>query len=56
MGSHAGLRHARKHLAAYVAYEGAPDPLRRALVTTDSPADAHALLARAFDANLMRAA
>jgi nifR3 family TIM-barrel protein len=56
MGARAGLRHARKHLAAYVEYEGAAEPLRRALVTTDSPGEAHALLARAFDANLRRAA
>jgi len=56
MGAHAGLRHARKHLAAYVEYEGAPDSLRRALVTTGSPAEAQALLARAYDAEWREAA
>lgn len=56
MGAHAGLRHARKHLAAYVAYEGAPETLRRALVTTDSPAEAHALLAEAYEPQRRRAA
>jgi nifR3 family TIM-barrel protein len=56
MGVRAGLRHARKHLAAYVEYEGAAEPLRRALVTTEEPAEAHAWLARAYDADLKRAA
>ena len=56
MGAHAGLRHARKHLAAYVAYEEAPETLRRALVTTESPAEAHALLAEAYEPQRRRAA
>ena len=56
LGRRAGLRHARKHLAAYVEYEGAPDSLRRALVTTESPAEAQALLARAYDAEWREAA
>jgi len=56
MGRHAGLRHARKHLAAYAEYEGAPDSLRRALVTTESPDEAQALLARAYDAEWRDAA
>ena len=56
MGVHAGLRHARKHLAAYVEYEGAPGSLRRALVTTESPDEAQALLARAYDSEWREAA
>jgi tRNA-dihydrouridine synthase B len=56
MGTHAGLRHARKHLSAYVTNEGAPEPLRRALVTTDKPAEAFDLLARGFTPALERAA
>ena len=55
-GAHAGLRHARKHLAAYVEFEGAAAALRRALVTTEAPAEAFALLARAFDPEHRRAA
>ncbi len=51
LGSRAGLRHARKHLAAYAA--AAPAPLRRELVTTDDPAHARALLGRAFDGEAM---
>jgi nifR3 family TIM-barrel protein len=49
MGALAGLRHARKHLAAYVAHEGASDALRRALVTTEAPAEAFRLLAAAYE-------
>ena len=56
MGAQAGLRHARKHLAAYAAAEGAPEPLRRELVTTDNAEHAKAALARAFDAADERAA
>jgi len=56
MGSNPGLRHARKHLSAYVAHEGAPETLRRALVTAERPADAFALLSRAFDGDMKRAA
>src|SRR5205085_3942484 len=37
MGTQSGLRHARKHLAAYVENENAPAPLRRALVTSEAP-------------------
>lgn len=48
MGAVSGLRHARKHLAAYAQAEGAPEDLRRALVTTDDPGDAFKHLARAF--------
>jgi nifR3 family TIM-barrel protein len=56
MGATAGLRHARKHLAAYVAEESAPEALRRELVTTDQPEAAFRLLARAFDTEERRAA
>ena len=51
MGARAGLRHARKHLAAYADERGRGRALRRALVTTeDAAAEAFALLARAFEA------
>ena len=47
MGAHAGLRHARKHLAAYAFEAGAGEDLRRALVTAENPAEAARLLASA---------
>ncbi len=56
LGPRAGLRHARKHLAAYARGAGAPEALRRDLVTTDDPTDARSLLARAFDTAETRAA
>ena len=56
MGVEQGLRHARKHMAAYVETAGAGAELRRALVTTDSPAEAARLIALAFDAEPERAA
>lgn len=56
LGAHAGLRHARKHLAAYAEAAGAPAALRRELVTTDNPATAFALLTRAFDGEGMEEA
>jgi nifR3 family TIM-barrel protein len=57
LGSGAGLRHARKHLAAYAETTGAPAFLRRGLVTTDDPLRARRLLAQAFDeASLLEAA
>ena len=49
LGERAGLRHARKHLAAYAEKENAPAPLRRELVTTDDPHRAFRLLGLAFD-------
>jgi tRNA-dihydrouridine synthase B len=49
LGTHAGLRHARKHLAAYADKAGAPESLRRDLVTAKDPGVAQSLLARAFD-------
>jgi tRNA-dihydrouridine synthase B len=48
-GERAGLRHARKHLAAYVEKAGAPPARRLALVTTENPHEARRLLAAAFD-------
>jgi tRNA-dihydrouridine synthase B len=56
MGMQSGLRHARKHLAAYVEFENASAPLRRALVTTNAPEEAFSLLARAFDSEHRSAA
>lgn len=53
LGARGGLRHARKHLAAYAEGAGATGPLRRELVTTDNPECARALLARAFDSPSM---
>ncbi|WP_354441806.1 tRNA dihydrouridine synthase DusB [Methylobacterium sp. 1973] len=48
-GRDMGVRHARKHLAAYAETGGALDPAERAaLLTTTDPATAQALLARAF--------
>ena len=48
MGGRAGLRHARKHLAAYAEKAGAPEALRRALVTSEDPDEALSLLGLAF--------
>ena len=56
LGSRAGLRHARKHLAAYAEAARAPLALRRELVTTDDPGRARTLLGRAFDGEAMERA
>jgi len=56
MGASQGLRHARKHLAAYADEAGAPKSLRRALVTAESPPQAHALLTRCFQDSEFQAA
>jgi nifR3 family TIM-barrel protein len=48
LGRRAGLRHARKHLAAYAEKAGAPEALRRALVTSEDADEALRLLALAF--------
>jgi nifR3 family TIM-barrel protein len=51
MGLGSGLRHARKHLAAYADHAGLsgyPD-LRNALVTTEEPNDARRLINRLFE-------
>ena len=56
LGPRAGLRHARKHLAAYAERAGADETLRRELVTSEDLPQARALLARAFDADQSRLA
>jgi nifR3 family TIM-barrel protein len=56
MGALSGLRHARKHLAAYADEARAPAELRRALVTAEDPSHASELLARSFDFDDARAA
>jgi nifR3 family TIM-barrel protein len=48
LGRRAGLRHARKHLAAYAEKAGAPEALRRALVTSEDADEALRLLTLAF--------
>jgi tRNA-dihydrouridine synthase B len=48
-GTHAGLRHARKHLSAYAEKAGASPGHRLRLVTCDDAATAFLLLAAAFD-------
>ena len=56
LGSGPGLRHARKHLAAYAEHAGAGEALRRELVTSEDLPKARALLARAFDPDWARLA
>ncbi len=60
MGAKAGLRHARKHLAAYADCAGVAGSeggaLRRALVTSAEPREVLALLARLFSATDCEAA
>ncbi len=56
LGPRAGLRHARKHLAAYADRNGADEALRRELVTSDDPPCARGLLSRAFDGDWARQA
>ena len=56
LGPRSGLRHARKHLAAYAEQAGADETLRRELVTSEDLPKARALLARAFDAAWARLA
>ena len=56
LGARAGLRHARKHLAAYADEAGADEALRRELVTSDDLSRAQTLLARVFDTNWARQA
>jgi tRNA-dihydrouridine synthase B len=56
LGTRAGLRHARKHLAAYADRAGADETLRRDLVTAEDLPRARALLARVFDADWARLA
>jgi tRNA-dihydrouridine synthase B len=56
LGPRVGLRHARKHLAAYADQAGADDTLRRELVTSEDVSKARGLLARAFDGDWARRA
>jgi tRNA-dihydrouridine synthase B len=56
LGPHAGLRHARKHLAAYADQAGAEETLRREMVTGEDVAQTRRLLARAFDRDWARQA
>ncbi len=56
LGPRSGLRHARKHLAAYADQAGADETLRRELVTSEDLPRARALLARAFDPDRARLA
>ena len=56
LGPRSGLRHARKHLAAYAGQAGADETLRRELVTTEDLPRARTLLARAFDPDWARMA
>jgi tRNA-dihydrouridine synthase B len=56
LGPRAGLRHARKHLAAYADHAGADDTLRRELVTCEDALQTRRLLARAFDRDWARQA
>jgi nifR3 family TIM-barrel protein len=56
LGPRAGLRHARKHLAAYADQAGASTTLRRELVTSEDVGQTQRLLARAFDRDWVRQA
>jgi tRNA-dihydrouridine synthase B len=56
LGPRAGLRHARKHLAAYADRAGADAALRRTLVTGEDVSETRRLLARAFDGDCARQA
>jgi tRNA-dihydrouridine synthase B len=56
LGARSGLRHARKHLAAYAGQAGAGEALRREIVTSEDLPKARALLARAFDPDWTRLA
>jgi nifR3 family TIM-barrel protein len=56
LGARAGLRHARKHLAAYADQAGTDDALRRELVTGEDVLQTRRSLARAFDRDWVRQA
>jgi tRNA-dihydrouridine synthase B len=56
LGPRAGLRHARKHLAAYADAAGAPASLRREVVTAEDPGRARELLGQAFEPPPLEAA
>ncbi|MBK9082069.1 MAG: tRNA dihydrouridine synthase DusB [Rhizobiales bacterium] len=48
-GPRQGVRHARKHLAAYALHAGAPAALRARIVVSDDPGEVRRLLAAAFE-------
>src|ERR1700722_9446559 len=56
LGPRTGLRHARKHLAAYADQAGTDATLRRELVTSEGVVQVQRLLADAFDGNGARQA
>jgi tRNA-dihydrouridine synthase B len=56
LGPRTGLRHARKHVAAYADQAGTHAMLRRELVTSEDVVQVRRLLADAFDANGARQA
>jgi tRNA-dihydrouridine synthase len=56
LGPRAGLRHARKHLAAYADQAGIDETFRRELVTSEDVVQARRLLARVFDRDWARQA
>ena len=56
LGPRTGLRHARKHLAAYADQAGTDETLRRELVTGEDALQTRRLLARAFDRDWARQA
>jgi tRNA-dihydrouridine synthase B len=56
LGPRTGLRHARKHLAAYADQAGTDATLRRELVTGQDVAQTRGLLVRAFDGDCARQA
>ena len=56
LGPQSGLRHARKHLAAYADRAGAGEALRRELVTSEDLPKARKQLAGAFDPDWARLA
>jgi tRNA-dihydrouridine synthase B len=56
LGPRAGLRHARKHLAAYADQAGGDEALRRDLVTSEDALKTRELLAHAFDDDWARQA
>ncbi|MEJ0094750.1 MAG: tRNA dihydrouridine synthase DusB [Methylocella sp.] len=57
-GEEQGLRHARKHLAAYAQWSGAHDPtsLRRRLVTAERASAVKSMLAEVFESSLQEEA
>ena len=56
LGPRTGLRHGRKHLAAYAVRTGADATLRRDLVTSEDVFETRRMLARVFDTDCARQA